>query len=185
MNWLNDQISMVKDSSSLSFVINPQVKKWEESLLIAWLLMWYVCGGVIAYFFYTLNSEEKLFVFVFFIFWAYYAYKITKIFFWKKQGKELIRIKEGELQYKQSIGKYGKLQRFALNNIEKMELTPAVESSFLGNIENSLFWTYGTPALLFKHKGKYVKMGYINDKEMKEKVFNHIKSRVDKELKKA
>lgn len=184
MKWLNKQVSMLKEKDVLSFVIVPQMKKWEEALLVAWITMWYVCGGVIAYNFYTLDKEQKLFVFVFFIFWAYYAYKITRIFFWKKKGAELIRVKEGELQYKQSIWKFGKLKRYPVANIEKIETTPAPEKGFLANIENSFFWTMGTPTLLIQYKGKYLKLAYIANKEVQEQVFNLLKDRFGKELKK-
>ena len=115
-------MSVQRSEGRFSVVISGKVEPWKEALLFAWVFAWTACG---IYFLYTfLNATDrdlKLGLMVMLIFWAYFEMRIGKALLWRKFGKELIRLKDGVLSFKNDINGYGKSQDHFVQNIEKLE----------------------------------------------------------------
>src|SRR5688572_15508611 len=100
MKVISPRVSILEKDNVFSLVILPTTDKRKMGLMFLWLLAWSVCGVIVfANYFQITNREAKVFIIVYLSFWAYYEFKITRAFLWKKYGKEKLWIKKGKLQY--------------------------------------------------------------------------------------
>ncbi|MGB0403936.1 MAG: hypothetical protein ACPGEG_07555 [Salibacteraceae bacterium] len=177
---IGERIEFWKEKSSVKIHISGKVKGWQESLLFAWLLLWTLCGIYIAvYFFQAVVTEQKVFLFVYLIFWGYFEYIVGKTWFWRKWGKEVIYIHEGNLELTDQIREAGKTQRYFTQNISELTLVKNSNLSFVAVYFNS-FWVRGGETISFKCLGKEVRFG----KQLTEEEAKRLLTVVRKYLKK-
>ena len=86
MKWIGKRISFVDHTHKTTVIIDPEKKFWVNTLMGAWLAMWWVIGATLTWAFNVLilNNQEKIILFVqggfiflffyFFIFGAFIAY---------------------------------------------------------------------------------------------------------------
>ena len=110
MKWIGERISFVDDKEKSTFVIYPSSPTWVKGLMGAWCAMWLVIGITIIWsaFTFKLSDQENIIIVIFLAFWAYYAAKVGRSYFWILWGKELIKVNEAALFYKRSVKQFGK-----------------------------------------------------------------------------
>ena len=165
---IGERIEFWKEKSNVTVHISGKVKGWQESLLFAWLIMWSLCGLYIAFYFFQAKvTEEKIFLFVYLIFWGYFEYIVGKTWFWRKWGKEVIKIHEGNLEITNQIRKSGNTERYFTQNISELGLVKNTNLSFVAVYFNS-FWIRGGEVLSFKYMGKEIRFGrQLSEEEAK------------------
>lgn len=183
MKWIGKRISFVDEKNFTTIVIMPEVKTWQKGVMGAWVAMWFAIGSTvtISYFTMKLTNQEKIAVWVFMAFWAYYAYRVTRTFFWLMWGKELIKIDEVALNYKKSIRKYGKSNTYYLENIKKMN----VDIPQMGSLQyvwEASPWINGGERLAFEHGQKVVRFARKIDEKDAKLLFNVITKRIEDQL---
>ena len=63
--------------------------KKKTNLLFLWLLAWTISGViVIGNYFTIMQDKTKLLLIIWIAFWAYFEFKIVRVFMWKQFGKE-------------------------------------------------------------------------------------------------
>ncbi|MBL7937189.1 MAG: hypothetical protein JNM51_15380, partial [Bacteroidia bacterium] len=78
---------LIKDQV-FSLVILPTDDKKKVNLMFLWLLAWSVSGVIVIANYFTLQQESaKLFIIIWLAFWAYFEFKIIRVFMWKRFGK--------------------------------------------------------------------------------------------------
>ena len=148
----------IKDKT-FSLVILPTDDKKKTMLLFAWLLAWSVSGIIIMANYFTLTNEKaKMMILVWLAFWAYFEYKIIKVFTWKRFGKEMLWIKNGTLHYQQNTNGKGKIEKYDLNLVSDWKLIEVEAANFSDNF-NQTFWVKGGERIEFTCQGKAVKLG--------------------------
>lgn len=184
MNLIGERISWSKDGESTVIVISQQVESWKVTLLATWLIAWLFCG---AYFVYSLFVEEardsKIGLIVMLSFWAYFLVRTGKAYFWRKHGKELIRIWDGQITVKRDIRSYGKAEHYHAENIKELRVLERSARSFLA-VANNSFWVVGGEMLEFSHLGKTVRMGCQLSLEDAKQLLRVIKNALVEEKKK-
>lgn len=183
MKWIGERISFVDGKDKTTIVIEPKDVGWIRGAMGAWVFMWYTIGWAVgwAYFNQDLSQQEIIIVFVFAVFWVYYAVRVTKSWFWIMWGKELIKIDEVSLSYKRSVRNYGKAHVYFLENITKMRMSHPKENSIQAAWEKSP-WIVGGERLEFDYMGKVIKFGRkLNEKDA-ELLFKFITKRVDTQI---
>ncbi|MES2799126.1 MAG: hypothetical protein V4638_03855 [Bacteroidota bacterium] len=184
MKWIGNRISFVDEKNYTTIVIVPEIKAWQKSVMGAWVGMWLAIGVTVltSYFTFKLGNQEKIAVWVFMTFWAYFAYRVTRTFLWLMWGKELIKIDEAAFYYKKSIGRYGKSIPYYLENIKKM----VVDMPKTGSIQyvwEASPWILGGERLAFDYGQKVIRFGRkIEEKEAK-LLFNVIVKTIEDQLK--
>jgi hypothetical protein len=135
-------------------------------LMLFWLLAWTACGAIVLVNYPKLTDQNtKLFVIVYLSFWAYYEYKITKAFLWRKYGKEKLWVKNGILFYQREIKGRGKVKEYDLNLVSDLKVVEVNEGNFFDFINKS-FWVTGGERLELSCQGKAVRFGMqLSDKE--------------------
>ena len=124
-----------------------------------------------------LNRENKLYIFIFLIFWTYFELLVFRGYLWRKKGKELIRINEDGFQLKNDINGYGKLKIFFLEN---MTIPKPIEKkrSFLNELESS-YWNMSSDTIQFTHQGKTVRFGKDLNESESLKVIKILKDKIN------
>ena len=67
-----------------------------------------------------LKEQEVIILWVFVVFWCYYAFRVTKSFLWIMFGQEFIKIDDRAFHLKKSILSYGKSYPYYFDNIKNM-----------------------------------------------------------------
>lgn len=185
MKWLSERISFDEDNQKATFVIYPETKGWLKSLMGAWFAMWIVIGLTVIWSFFAmkLTQQEQIILTVFLTFWAYYAYKVGRSFFWVLWGKELIKINENALIYKRSVKSYGTAHQYFFENIKKIKTFEPKERSLQAVWEASP-WIRGGERVEFEYLGKVIRLGRkLEEKELK-LFFNLLTKKMEEKMRK-
>jgi hypothetical protein len=167
--FIGKRISVRRSKDQLSIEITQQIERWQEAMLIAWLAAWSFCGVYfILYAIMAADTTQRVFFFLLTSAWLYFFVRITKVFIWRKIGKELITLTNGKLILKNAFGKRGKSEEFAYHNIFKLGLVKGDPTSFLNFLDDS-FWIIGGDRVGFNYNGQKIRLGKqlsINDSEL-------------------
>lgn len=160
-------------------LISGKVERWKESLLVAWLLAWTVCGAILIWQLYSFEFEDKQYIilYVIFAFWAYFEYRIGKVTAWRIWGRELIKINRRKLVYKRAILSYGKAYEFFLDNVGKMEFIPKDERSWSYQLASS-WWVMGGETIGFDHMQHRLKYGLQLEDDEAKKVMRFVEKTI-------
>lgn len=166
MKIVSERISIINKDKLFSLVILPQKNKLNMRLLFFWLFAWSVCGVIVmANYFKLTNENTKLFVIVYLSFWAYFEYKIIRVYMWKRDGKEKLWIADGQLFYQQEVYNKGKIKSYDLNLLNEIKEIDKDRSGF-AEVINSSFWMKGSENLEIIAGGKTIRFGYqLSEKE--------------------
>ena len=143
-----------------TIVIDPEKNGWINAIMGAWLSMWYVIGGTV---FWALNvmklkDQEAIILWIFVVFWCYYAFRVTKSFLWIMFGQEFIKIDDRAFHLKKSILSFGKSHPYYFDNIKNFNYELPKNGS-LQSIWESSPWINGGERFTFSYFGKIVKFG--------------------------
>ena len=190
MKWLSDRVSYHRHDEYTTILISSKVEKWKESLLFGWMTLWLLIGLTLIYFLVSRNyvqpdstkemmNQSRLFLIIFLVFWAYFAYRIIKVYLWRKKGVEYIKINSDSFLIKRAFGKMGTAKSYNYNEMRELELINQSARSF-ANVMGSSFWDISNETLNFEFQGKVVNFGIQLDTEEAKKV----KQFIDAEIKK-
>lgn len=185
MKWIGERISFVDDKQRTTIVIYPENVAWIKGAMGAWVAMWLVIGFTIVYSYFTfpLTEQEKVIIYVFMTFWAYYAIKVMRSFAWLMWGKELVKIDEAAFHYKKSVRKYGKSIPYYFENIKSISMFHPKAKSVQSVWEASP-WIRGGERIEFEYMGKMVRFGRkLNEKDAKI-LFSLVTKRIEERMRK-
>lgn len=165
---------LIKDNV-FSLVILPTSEKKKTNLMFLWLFAWTVGGVIVIASYGTLNqSSAKLFTIIWIGFWAYFEFKIIRVYMWKRFGKEKFWIKNGKVFYQQDINGRGKIREYDVNLVSDFSLIELQKGNF-ADVFNQTFWVKGGERIDFTCQGKYIRFGLQLNDEDAAKVISEIK----------
>ncbi len=167
MKLIGERISFNNTKEKFTVVIEPEKNGLVNSLMGAWLSMWLTIGVIVIWSLseLKLKEQEQIILYVFLVFWFYYAFRVSRSFLWLLFGKELVKIDEVSLTIKKSIKNYGQSIPYYFENIKniKFELP---ESNSIQSLWESSPWINGGERLHFEYFDKVVRFGRkLNEKE--------------------
>ncbi|MDB4088953.1 hypothetical protein N9544_04940 [Flavobacteriales bacterium] len=189
MKYISERISFHRHDEYTTILISTKVDKWKESLLYGWLMLWVLVGIAITYVLITGNylteatentskNQLQLFLIIFLVFWAYYLYKIIRVYTWRKKGVEYFKLNKDALVIKRAFGKIGKAHSYLYSNMEPIKILEQKERSY-SSVMQSAFWDIGNERLSFEYHGKSIIFGLqlesIESKKLKEFLNSEIK----------
>lgn len=168
MILIGERASILKKEDLFSLVILPTSEKKKVGLMFLWLFLWSMGGIIVFINYFTLtNVNAKLFVIIWLGFWAYFEFKIARVFLWKRFGKEKLWIKGGHLYYQREISGRGKVKEFDLNLVRDLEFLEIQKGNF-ADVFNQSFWVKGGERLQFLCQAKAIRFGLqLNDQDAK------------------
>ena len=142
-----------------SLIIIPTHEKKKTGLLFLWLFAWTVSGLIVMTSYAQMQQPNaKLMIIIWLAFWAYFEFKIIRVFMWKRFGKEKLWIKNGTVHYQQDINGRGKIKQYDVNLVTGIRVIPVEKASFADSFNQS-FWVKGGERIEFTCQSKIIKLG--------------------------
>ncbi|MCA1761532.1 MAG: hypothetical protein ABR574_05840 [Cryomorphaceae bacterium] len=180
---LSEKVSYRSEPGSLQIIVLGKIERWKEALLTAWLLAWIFCGGVVFNeYWHSTNRENKMIYLIFLIFWAYYFWRIGRVWLFRRGGNELIKVQNNTLVLKRSFFTYGKSREFDLEGITDLKPLKISKTSFAHTYENS-WWVLGGEKISFEYHGKVVKLAMQISDDTRNRLLSMMKKQIAKNLK--
>ena len=179
MKTIGDRISFEDSKAKTTVVIVPEKNLFVNALMGAWLGMWYCIGGIVIWSLIqlSLNEQERIILYIFLIFWMYYAFRISKAYLWLIFGKELLKLDRDGFHIKNSFFSYGKLRTYYFSNIKDFQFD-IPENRTIRAVWESSPWVSGGERFEFEYFGKHEKFGRkLNLKESK-LLFDLLKAKI-------
>lgn len=167
MKLIGERISFNNTKEKFTVVIQPEKNGLVNSLMGAWLSMWLTIGVVVIWSLTVLKlkEQEQIILYVFLVFWFYYAFRVTRSFLWLLYGKELVKIDEVSLTIKKSIKNYGQSIPYYFENIKNIKFEMP-ESNSMQSLWESSPWINGGERINFEYFDKEVRFGRkLNERE--------------------
>ena len=160
MNWIGNRISFIDNKGKTTIVISPDKNYLITALMGGWLAMWMTIGITVIWslFSFLLSQQEEIIIYIFLVFWFYYAFKVSRSFLWLLYGKELIKIDNLALHYKRSVLKYGKSVPYYFENISNFSFSIPEPRSMHAVWESSP-WISGGERFHFDYFSKMIRFG--------------------------
>ena len=188
MKWISERISFHRHDEYTTILISTKVEKWKEGLLLGWMVLWTFVGLAILFVLFSKSyitalttqtpiEELQLFLVLFLVFWAYFLYKIIKVYLWRKSGVEYFKIDSTSLLIKRSFGKVGKAHSYLYENMSQLTSVDLSERSY-ANVMQSAFWDIGNGTIQFEYYGKQILFGLQLDKEEAKKMKQFLNSEI-------
>ncbi|MEJ6686136.1 MAG: hypothetical protein QNK70_02515 [Crocinitomicaceae bacterium] len=169
MKKIGDRISFEDSKFKTTVVIIPERNHFVNMLMGAWLGMWYCIGAVVIWslFHLVLLEQERIILYIFLLFWCYYAFRISKSYLWLLFGKELLKLNKDAFFIKRSFFRYGKLTPYYYDNIADFHFE-IPEGRTIQAIWESSPWVSGGERFEFEYFGKVKKFGRkLNQRDSK------------------
>lgn len=157
--FLGKRISVVRSKEDIVITITQQIERWQEALLLTWLLAWTFCGVVfIKYMVTTTVFSDRIFFIICTALWAYFFVKIVKVLIWRKNGREIVRISKGKLELYNAFWKRSKPEEFLIRNMHKLGVIKRDPANFMAFLDDS-FWIIGGERVGFNYNGSKYRLG--------------------------
>lgn len=164
-----------KNKNEIEVIILAQIAKNKIILLLIWLLLWTSCGMIIfSQFFVSHTKEIKLFMFIWFVFWIYFEFKIVYAYMWRKAGKEIIKINNKGIIIKREINGNGKEKFYAKETIKELKIVDFSSKNIALHL-NTSFWAVGGETLKFESLEKPIAFAMQLSEDEAKEVYKQIK----------
>jgi hypothetical protein len=167
VKWIGTRISFVDQKERTTIVIDPERNSWINAIMGAWLAMWYTIGITViwALSVMKLKQQEQLVLWVFLVFWLYYAWRITFSFFWNLFGQEYIKLDDQAFYLKKSLRHFGKVVPYYFENIKNLSYDIPKQHSIQAVWEASP-WINGGERFSFDYFHQRIRFGRkLSEKE--------------------
>lgn len=168
------------DKHGAKITVSGRSEPWKVTALTAWLAAWLFCGVVVIYeLMHTEQREMKLFLVVFLVFWAYFMWKISRVWRYRKGGYEALDIGPDKVTLTRKTGGAPKSTVFSVDEIGAPEKVPISEKSFTYIYENQ-WWVLGGERIGIKTDRRYIRFGMQLDARETAEVLGFLKTRLSK-----
>ena len=174
----SDRISVKESSEEFEITISGKIPQNQFVVLSAWLVLWTVAGlYVITQLFAPQPNEIRIFIFVWLIFWAYFEYKVTTAWLWRKNGREIFRIQNDKAELRFELARGGKSNEFNSSEIVKISNLEPQKGVFIKNYFSS-YWVVGGESISMEYQGKLYLFGRQISQQDAELLIRKIKNRL-------
>ncbi len=162
---IGKRCSVLINEKIFSLVIIPTHEKRKIGILFLWLFAWTVSGLIVLMSYPKVPENAKIAIIIWLAFWAYFEFKIVRVFMWKRFGKEKLWVKSGTVFYQQEINGRGKIKEYDINLISDIAVLEVEKGNFSDTFNQS-FWVKGGERIEFVCQGKHIKFGMqLNDED--------------------
>lgn len=153
---MKDRIVYKELGEELIIEIKALFDEKKQKLLLAWIILFTICGLLLfSQFFAEYNNSTLIFFGVYMAFWLFFEFKVIYAYRWRKQGVERIIINKENLILIKEIGKRGITQEFDINEITKVEKYNSQENSFFKSM-NTSYWNINKYSLSITTKDTFI-----------------------------
>ena len=166
MQFIGTRISIIEKENALSVVILSYRSKLKNLLVVAWMLLFSVCGILAIIEFRAAGERDrKIFWLVFISFWIYFELVVLKAFLWRLRGKEKIIFSKDSVRVKRDVTGFEKYKEYRAEQIANWRRIERDPSSLVNSYENA-YWYVGGERVGFNYYGKEIRIGsQLNQEE--------------------
>jgi hypothetical protein len=172
MEILSNRLSVVRTDAGLSIVISSNADRSKSRTVAILLALWIVGGIIMIWSLPSINDgKSKIAMFIWLAFWVYFLYVMFRLWQWKKNGHEVIKIANGVMKYKKDVRGRGWVHDFALAKIQKLRISETQNPTWLKNIGGD-FWNTDCDSLRFNYEDREMSIGYQLEMSERQKLLN-------------
>lgn len=182
---ISPRASFAKKEDELSMVIASAPDRRKAKIVGIILLFWLLGGVYVIWSYFGLSSEQaKTMTLIWLGFWVYFAYVMTKAFFWQWGGREIIKVREGKMYYKRDVSGRGWVHDYPEEVIERIRPTEDKTPSWIKRFGGD-YWSTDCDSLSFGYQGKEITLGYRLTEKESEKILKVLRRELKPEKKTA
>ena len=157
---IGDRITFEQSDDQLRVDIRQGIPPTQMSLLTLWLLLWFSLEAAVLYFWTQEPSQGNaaLGYAIYSAFWAFFAFRIGKVWLWRKRGVEVITVDRRGISVANAFGQRGLpdfIAHGAYSPIRRIEENP---QQILRTFEQA-FWSMGGETLQFSSGKRTMVLG--------------------------
>lgn len=172
------RIKITHKENETTIEIFPVQDAFKSRILLVWLVVWTLCGIIVfSQFFSNMSREEKLLMAVWMAFWAYFEFKITSVYAWRKNGSERIVITPEQFIYSSLQSQKVIKKEYYLENLSDLEMYEFGKNNFTDSFQTS-YWVKGNESIFFTNFGAKIGFGFQLNKEEAAQVFQAIHKKI-------
>jgi hypothetical protein len=156
--FIGKRIAVRRTKGEIEIIITQQIERWQEAMLISWILAWFFCGVVIMANTFTAGGSMQIMLIVVCSLWLYFFIRILKAYLWRKFGSEIMVMKAGKMTLKNAFGNFGKTEEFNYQHIFKLGLVKRDPGNFFAFLDDS-FWVIGGERIGFNYSNSKIRIG--------------------------
>lgn len=156
--FIGKRIAVRRSKGEIEIIVTQQIERWQEALLITWIIAWLFCGIVIISNAFTVGGSMQIMLIVLSSLWLYFFIRVLKAFLWRKIGREILVMQSGKMSLKNAFGKFGKTEHFNYQHIFKLGLVKRDPGNFFAFLDDS-FWVIGGERIGFNYSNQKVRIG--------------------------
>lgn len=157
---IGDRIHCHQSDDQLQVEIRQGIPAPQMSMLTVWLLLWFSLEAVVLYFWTQEPSQGNaaLGYAIYSAFWAFFAFRIGKVWLWRKRGMEVITIDRRGMSVANAFGQRGLPDFFAHGSHSALRRVEENPQQILRTFEQA-FWSMGGETLQFSSGKRTMVMG--------------------------
>lgn len=161
------RITVEDTKEKFTLKIKAFVEEDKQKFFTVWLGAFTLCGLlIISQLFVNQDSELKLMVFVFAVFWAYFEFKMVRTWRWRRVGEEVIEMDDQFLYLGKRYNERGILKAYPLDGVDLPRKFNNKSNEFVKAINDS-YWMISNEQLCFNYNNRVVLFGHrLSDQEM-------------------
>lgn len=147
---IGDRIQFQQDDDTLRVTIGQGIAPTQMALLTAWLLAWLSLEAMVLFFWTQEPNQGNAWVgyAVYSAFWAFFAFRMGKVWLWRRMGREVIVVDRKGLSIAMAFGERGLPDFFAHGVYSAPKTIPDNPQQILRTFEQA-FWSMGGETLQF------------------------------------
>jgi len=163
----HSRINTTQEEGKFVLTIDAFHEEDKQKFFSVWLGAFILCGvAILSQLFTSDNSEMKLMIFVFGIFWAYFVYKMVRTWRWRRSGKEVIEIDDQYIYIGRRYGERGIPKAYPLKEVQLPRKFVNESNDFVKSMNES-YWMISNEQLCITYRGKLIMFGLrLSDKEI-------------------
>lgn len=167
MKSTEQRIKSTEEQGKFILEINSFKEEDKQKFFSVWLGAFLLCGlAIISQLFTADNSEMKLMIFVFAIFWGYFSYKMIRTWRWRKNGKEVLEFTDEYLYLGKRFGERGLLKPYTIEKVVSPRKFKNESNDFVKSMNDS-YWMISNEQLCFNFGNKIILFGHrLSEKEI-------------------
>lgn len=144
------RITFEQDQDSLRIRIQQHIPSAQMSLLTAWLVAWLGLEALVLYFWSQDPAQGNAWLgyAIYSAFWAFFAFRIGKVWLWRTRGQEVITVDRKGLSIALAFGQRGLPDFFAHGTYRLPSKIQENPQQILRTFETA-FWSMGGETLQF------------------------------------
>jgi hypothetical protein len=173
-----NQIQHTQSDGIIEIKIFPVISPAQINIIRVWLGIWTFSGLIImTQFFTNAPRETKMFLALWMTFWGYFEFKVYNILWWKKNGCEVIKVDNEQLEIILQSSNKPRSFTFENSSIKNLSTVDFNEKKY-GEGVNSSFFGLGKETIYFEFNQNKYGIGKQLNREEANRVLKLLKSKI-------